>query len=255
METHGTLWVRRFAGDSPPLVALHGFTQTGAAFSRFAAQLAAAVLAIDLPGHGRTTIAPVTMAATVESIAELLDQQAEPVPLVGYSQGGRVALHVALQHPELISHLVVVSGSPGIEDPDQRAARRHADEALAAGVEADGLEAFLDRWLADPRLGTADPERAVADRAMRMENTAGGLAAALRGLGQGSQEYLGPALAAVAVPTVFVAGSLDEDYARSAAAMAATVPDAKLVLLSWTGHNPLRDRPGELAARVSEFLG
>ena len=50
---------------------------------------------------------------------------------LGYSMGGRYALHVALRHPELVRRLVLVSATGGIDDPAERAARREGDEALA----------------------------------------------------------------------------------------------------------------------------
>src|SRR5436190_1911294 len=69
---------------------------------------------------------------------------------LGYSMGGRIALHVALGHPDDVSRLVLVGATPGIVDPIDRATRCEADEALAAMVERVGVDAFLEQWLAQP---------------------------------------------------------------------------------------------------------
>src|SRR6185312_15342086 len=100
--------------------------------------------------------------------------------LVGYSMGGRLALHVALALPGRVGRLVLIGASPGIADPDQRAARRAADEALADEVDVMTIEAFADRWA---RTGVlADQPAAVRARvhADRLRNAPQGLAAALR---------------------------------------------------------------------------
>ena len=78
---------------------------------------------------------------------------------VGYSMGGRLCLQLALDHPDVVDRLVLASASPGIADDRERAARRDSDEALARGVERDGVDAFLERWLAQPMFATLPRER------------------------------------------------------------------------------------------------
>ena len=58
---------------------------------------------------------------------------------VGYSMGGRLCLRLALDRPDLVRGLMLVSTSPGIADPTERAARVEADELLADSVERDGV--------------------------------------------------------------------------------------------------------------------
>ncbi len=88
-------------GAGPLLVALHGFTLTGAQFAPLATYLDRHVLAPDLPGHGDTRVTPVDLPTTIDAIAGWLTGLATPVPVVGYSMGGRVAMSLALDHPEL----------------------------------------------------------------------------------------------------------------------------------------------------------
>src|SRR5262249_56537802 len=73
---------------------------------------------------------------------------------VGYSMGGRLCLQLALDRAELVDRLVLVSASPGIRGEVERAARREADERQAQEIERDGVDAFLERWLAQPMFAT-----------------------------------------------------------------------------------------------------
>ena len=89
---------------------------------------------------------------------------------VGYSMGGRVSLHAALAHPDAVERLVLIGATAGIDDPDERAARREADDRLADHIEAVGVPAFIDEWLANPLF--AGLTEATALRSDRLRNTA-----------------------------------------------------------------------------------
>src|SRR5687767_4281016 len=162
------------------LVLLHGFTATGRSWDpvrrRIAAGAYGEVLAPDVRGHGAAGAA---RPATIEAcVADLL--QPAPYALGGYSMGGRLALHLALAQPRLVRRLVLVSATAGLADPDDRAARRRADEELAEGLERAGLEPFARWWGAQPLFAGQSPEVAGFARADRLRNTAEGLAASLR---------------------------------------------------------------------------
>jgi 2-succinyl-6-hydroxy-2,4-cyclohexadiene-1-carboxylate synthase len=256
MESEG-LWVRRFAGESPPLVALHGFTQTGAVYAELAGLLGKEVLAPDLPGHGRSSEVPVSFASAVNGVAEVLASLAGPLPLVGYSQGGRMALGVALERPELVSNLVLVSASAGIEDEVEREERNRADATLAEELREGGLSSFLDRWLGQTmfeRLQRRDADWRAADLKARFENTADGLAAALVGMGQGSQPYFGRRLGELAMPVLLLAGRLDEKYVSIATAMSLALPYGTLHIIPDAGHPLIAEKPRVVANLMRGFL-
>ena len=106
--------------------------------------------------------------ATADALAALLEaRDAAPAHVVGYSLGARVALRLAVAHPDVVDRLVLESPSAGLPTEAERAARRAADEALAARLEADGIERFVDEWERNPVFagaGSPDPDR-VARRA------------------------------------------------------------------------------------------
>jgi len=110
-----------------PVVLLHGFAGTARHWDRVIAELPEgrfAPLALNLADADPLT--PDGVARLVSSATA-----AEPAILVGYSMGGRLALHAALAMPDRILRLVLVSASAGIEDRSVRDARRVADDALA----------------------------------------------------------------------------------------------------------------------------
>ncbi len=144
------------------------------------------VLRVDAPGHGKSS----EVRAGLSEGARLITVRGGGATYIGYSMGARFVLHAALANPSVVHGLVLVGGTGGIDEPEARAERRRADAALAHRLEHDGLEAFLDSWLAQP-LFAGLPD-AAQFREERGENTVDGLADSLRQAGTGSQEPLWP---------------------------------------------------------------
>jgi 2-succinyl-6-hydroxy-2,4-cyclohexadiene-1-carboxylate synthase len=249
----------RAAGNMPvpeptPLVLLHGFTQTGRSWGPVVKALGGRFPLVlpDAPGHGRSSS---TRADLWETAGLLTGTAGRRAFWAGYSMGGRMALHVALAHPALAERLVVISATAGIDDPAERAARRRADEALAARIEHDGLAPFLSWWLAQPMFATLPAQQAGLEA--RLTGTAEGLASSLRLAGTGAQEPLWdrlPELSARAVPVLAIAGGLDPKYCEHAERLAAAVgPTATVLIVQGAGHACHLERPGEVAAAISAF--
>src|SRR5205823_2084988 len=131
-----------------------------------------------------------------------------PAAWLGYSMGGRFALHAALRHPAAVQRLIAVSATGGLDAPAARSARREADEALAARVEAEGVEAFVKWWLARPLFQTLPPGAAAVES--RLGGTAAGLASSLRLAGTGSQQPLWSQLQQLDMPVLVVVGERDD---------------------------------------------
>ncbi len=246
----GTLAIRRFEGSRPTIVALHGFGLHGAQFAPLAAVTGWAIDAPDLPGHGLTTIEPVDLDTTITALAAWIEDTGHR-RVLGYSQGGRLALHLAWRRPDLVEALVVVSAGAGLEG-EPLEMRREIDEAGASRIERDGVGAYLDGWLDDPVFGTTrldEPSR-TADRALRMENAASGLAAALGGLGQGALPKV--PVEALACPILWIAGALDAGYVAIMATLAASRGD-DLVIVPAVGHNVIAEAPAAIACAVAAW--
>lgn len=228
------------------LLLLHGFTNTGASWDAVRAALPAGyrALAPDLRGHGRAAArAPVTLDAVLGDLVRLSDAALQrsggQFTLAGYSMGGRLALHAALS-PRLrdrVARLVLIGASPGLSDAGDRAARRAADELLAAEIEPLTVEGFARRWAQTAVLADQPPavrEAAHHDR-LRNPSTAG-LAAALRGLGTGRLPSLWERLQEIDVHVTLIVGERDERFAAIAERMAAALRDGSVIRVEGAGH-------------------
>lgn len=225
---------------------VHGFTQTARSWEPVCDRLDSGTdtTALDVPDG-------LDWDATVAALADAGGRGR----WVGYSMGGRLALAVALQHPDLVQSLVLVSAAAGIADPAARRLRVDADERLAAEVERDGLDAFLGRWLAQPLFATLPPEAAgVADR--RAGNTVARVAHQLRALGQGVQPDYSSRLGELGprrLPVLLVTGALDAKYCDLADALAAAIgPTARRVTVPGAGHAVHLEHPASFAALLAD---
>jgi 2-succinyl-6-hydroxy-2,4-cyclohexadiene-1-carboxylate synthase len=238
-------------GRGPRLALVHGFTQNRRCWGEFASQLASQfeVVLVDAPGHGDST----GVEADLADGARLIGEAAGRATYLGYSMGGRHVLRLALDRPDVVARQVLIGASPGLADPDERAARRRADDALADRIEAIGVDAFLDEWLAQPLFASLPAGAACVEE--RRENTAAGLAASLRLAGTGAQEPLWDRLGETTVPTLLVVGADDAKFGAVAERMAAAMgAGATIVAVPGAGHAPQLERPEITAAVVTEWL-
>ena len=241
-----------------PLVCLHGFLGSAADWAPLAPRLPGVrLVAPDLPGHGDATAVPraaYLFEAAAEAVVATLDAAGiGRAALAGYSMGGRLALHLALAHPQRWTCLVLESASPGLPDAAARRDRRSLDAERAEALRAD-LRRFVEAWYALPLFRTLTRTQ----RARLAERRAAGqpdtLAEALVGMSTGAQPDLWPRLAALAVPTVAMAGAEDEKFVGIAERMARASPRVRALSVAGAGHNVHVERPEAWAAVVRAAL-
>lgn len=251
-------------GRGPALMLLHGFTGTGSSLAGLSAAFEREfeTLAPDLPGHGASTGGArggrYAFDDALQDLLATLDAAGHRCAhWLGYSMGARLALGCAVLHPARVASLVLIGGRAGIADPAERAARRRADDELAARIEALGVEAFVDEWLAQPLFATQqrlDPAVRAEQRRGRLVHEARELAASLRGLGPGAQPPLFAELPRVDVPVLLVAGALDTRFVAAAHDMAAILPHAEVCEIAAAGHAAHLEQPAAVIAAVGDFL-
>ncbi len=250
------------SGEGTPVTLLHGFTQSGRSWLEVISRMPAGWMWIvpDLRGHGETRTrsgAPCTMDACARDLALLWDHLGvSRTHLVGYSMGGRLALHVAARRPERILSLLTIGAHAGLEE-DAREGRRRGDDALAQRIEQDGLEAFVNHWSSLPLFAGLErrgPAFVAQIRAERMTNHVAGLACSLRGMGAGVMEPLWDELGTVSFPCTFVAGQLDHGYVTSARRLASTVPHGHVEVVPRAGHTVHQERPEAFARLLATHL-
>jgi 2-succinyl-6-hydroxy-2,4-cyclohexadiene-1-carboxylate synthase len=235
------------------VVLLHGFGGTRRAWDGVVARLDAErylPLALDLPGHGAAAgERPITFARCV---ARVLAQAPEAFTLCGYSMGARIALHVALAAPARVTRLVLIGCHPGIEDERERAERRRSDGELAAALEREPFERFIERWRAQPLFADDPPEVGRLAREDHRRNRPDALAAALRGLGTGQMQPLWPRLRELRLPTRVLVGERDAKFIALGRRMVALLPHARLEVVGG-GHALALENPDAVARSLQRL--
>jgi 2-succinyl-6-hydroxy-2,4-cyclohexadiene-1-carboxylate synthase len=253
------LWESATRGRGPPLLLLHGFGWTHRSFDDLVPGIEAGhqLILADLPGHGASVAPTDGFERSLAALAsELGARDAGPLPVIGYSMGARLALGLAVGWPALVSRLVLISGSPGLESEAARVARRRADEALASDLEQLGVERFLDRWEAGPlfaRLRALPVERQAELRAHRTKDAAG-MAVALRHLGLGAQPSYWGRLGELSIPVLLMTGAEDPKFTELARTMSGRIVQAETLSLAGCGHAPHLESPGQVVGPLRSFL-
>jgi 2-succinyl-6-hydroxy-2,4-cyclohexadiene-1-carboxylate synthase len=183
------------------------------------------------------------------------DERVGEVPaagaLVGYSMGGRIALHAALRQPGAFAALVLIGVSAGVEDREER---RRSDEALAAWMEQHSIEEVVERWEAQPVFAGQSRELRDRQRPGRLSHDPRLLARLLRSAGQGAVPPVWDRLHELSFPVLLMAGELDQRYVEAAQRMAERLPDARVRIVPGSGHAPQLEQPELVAELLDEHL-
>ena len=230
--------VHSWAGAGEPVLFLHGFTGTGLDVEGIATGLGEgqAVIAPDLPGHGRTEFLSNRGGAWVECLYSLLKaMNLSRVHLCGYSMGGRLAMRLARAIPACISTLTLLSCFPGIRDEAARVERRRWDLAVGENALRMGAITFAKHWEGLPLLKIYRPgllSRRVSER--REKQNPAGLNHALEEFGSGVVPPCWERLHELEMPTVLLAGQFDSRYCDFMQEMAVEV--GEFHVLEGAGH-------------------
>jgi 2-succinyl-6-hydroxy-2,4-cyclohexadiene-1-carboxylate synthase len=251
-------------GQAPALVLLHGFTGSSASWAEITEMIGGRrrTIAIDLPGHGRTESSNQIHHYRMESVAgdiiKLLHTlNVGEMDLLGYSMGGRLALYMAIHNPTCFKSLILECASPGLDSLNARQERVDNDEKLAKFIEAEGVAAFIEHWQKLPLFASQnnlDSKKLAQQHRRRLNNSAVGLANSLRGMSTGCQPSLWPELAGFRVPTLLMAGALDEKFVAISKQMVGKITDSRIEIFPGAGHNIHFEQPGEFLKAVQKFL-
>jgi esterase len=246
-----------FGAAGPPLLVLHGLLGSARNWTSVGKQLAAThrVVTADLRNHGRSpwaeTMSFDEMAGDVAALIKRHDLG--PTAVIGHSLGGKVAMHLALRHAELVERLVVVDVAP--------VAYAHTFGPFVEAMQEIDLAAVHRRVDADLQL-----EQTIADAVVRnfllqnLTKTHAGFAwqVNLAALAANMPELLGfPKVQSVAYngPTLFVAGGRSryvKDEHRPL--IARLFPNTEYAVIAGAGHWVHAERPIEFLAETRRFL-
>ncbi|HXF81042.1 MAG TPA: alpha/beta hydrolase [Usitatibacter sp.] len=238
----------------PAIVFVHGAAFDHSVWqwqSRYFAHHGCCVLAVDLPGHGRS---PGMIRARIEDWASwlvaLLDAAGlAQAALVGHSMGSLIALQAALAAPDRVRRLALVgSAVPMAVGEAFRAAAREAPD-VALDMEAAWGHARLSQLGASAVPGST---LLGASRCLNARSRPGALAAALEACNAYRPDA--QALGSLAVPTLVAAGKRDQMTPfKAGRALASAIPGARLVALE-AGHSMMSEAPRELLRALGDFL-
>lgn len=202
------------------------------------------VIAVDLPGHGASgTVAP-SIASFATAILDILPEKFD---LMGLSLGGAISQQIALEHPDRVRKLVLVSTAPKFGEPD-------AWIQKAADVRAGKLDEFshgtLERWFS-PTWRFAHPASYEYWRQMVSTSPAEGYALACEAL----SGFNNTSLESIQVPTLIVAGEQDTSTPPSVVQTLQAIPGSRYEEFSPAAHLLNVERAAEFNQLVDEFLG
>jgi len=244
------------------ILLLHGFMGSAADWGWISGSLAEDFYCIapDLPGHGKSTSLPdetYTMEGTAQAVVELMEALGiQRATIAGYSMGGRLALYLALRHPERCAGLFLESASPGIEGTEERAARREDDEEQAQRLESGDFDGFLRGWYRQPLFASLARREGMVEALIeaRRSNDPLELARSLRGMGTGSQPSSWNELEDLRVPTLAVTGEIDGKFVGIAREMAERSQRIFVETIPSAGHNVRLEAPEAYLSSVRHSI-
>lgn len=264
MKTRANNIVMRYqvAGDGRWLTLIHGagdnleaWWNQIPAFSRHFR-----TLSYDLRAHGQTETPPAeyTTDLLVQDLRELLRVLRVPQTFVlGYSMGGRVALGLALAHPEMVPALILANSGVAPVQRGEAEVQQMAEtrRKRIEQVEKDGLEAIMDETTAmvfSPGFAQKHPDVFQQYKEIRLKNDASGYLTVSRAMLWGMPA---PDVSRLHCPTLIIGGDYDMGAGPEAArASQRLIAGARLVVLP-TGHAAMVEQPQQFNAAVLDFLG
>ncbi len=240
----------------PALLLIHGFPLDHRLWDAQVTALARTmrVIAPDLRGHGASDlpVGPCTMEQHADDLAALLDHlQVSTAVVAGLSMGGYIALAFWRRHAQRVRALALLDTRA---EPDSVVARASRD-ASAARVKAVGAETFAREML--PRLlapaSLVDAKISAAALKMMASQSVAGIAGALGGLRDRADSR--PTLPSITAPTLVLVGEADVlTPPADAQAMAAAIPNARLVVVPSAGHLSPMENPKAVNAALRELV-
>ena len=250
------------AGQGQPVVLLHGWSTSAAAFSELADLLqdSCRVLIPDLPGHGHSSPAPVNDSLGLATVLAAWLQtvvSGTEVTLVGWSLGGMVALEMAAAGPLPLHRLVLIGSTPrftnaedwphGLPAAQVRALSRNLARRFDATLGEFFALTFAGEKLSPERLRRIR-NRVVHNRPLPDRDAASAL---LKFLVTQDQRHLLPR---ITLPTLVLHGEEDRiTPAGAGQALAERLPDGKFIGFPGLGHAPFLSSPQDMAAALRKF--
>lgn len=235
---------------------LHAFPLSAVMWERMAIELQSlrddtALLLIDLPGFGGSTLRPkwhlnmlpVELRAIIERYTR------NPVTIAGVSVGGYLAFEFFRSNPDLVRGLVLSNTRAEADSEEEKRGRA----VFATEVLARGPEAAIDRLYSNFVTPETEPEIAIDIRNWIMEAKSEAIAAALNAMAERDDSR--DLLPLITVPSLVISGERDVMMrTTNMRAMAGALEDSSFVEIKGAAHLTAAEKPREWAEALASFL-
>lgn len=251
------------AGTGPAVLMLHGSGPGATGISNFAPNIGHLaqnfrVIAVDMPGWGKSDTVTVDKRDHVQSALELLDAlEIDKAAFIGNSMGGMTSVRFATTHPDRISHLVTMgpgSGTPGMFVAAGLSEGLRTLQQAYRDPSVEGMRKLVDVMTFDPKFAT---DELVAQRSETARSRPDHLKNFLDGLGSDrARHMLEPhKIAQISVPTLLIHGRDDRVvHFEHSLRLHSLIPDSRLLLINRCGHWAQLEHAAEFNRVVSGFL-
>lgn len=232
--------------DPIPQVFLHGFLGSPTLWQPIQSRCAGPTFCPSLPGHGPSPwlIPDADFEAVVDALAQRIPFSR--FALHGYSLGARLALALALRHPERVLSLTLIGVDPGIRDQQARIERQKWEAELGHKLMHSDLASFVKEWESLPLFASQQhlsEQVQKAQRSDRLDHDRAALAWSLRVLGTGQMPSYWSQIPSLCMPTLVLTGAEDPKFTEIGRALASLHPLVVHRIAAGCGHNLLLEDP------------
>ena len=172
--------------------------------------------------------------------------------LLGYSMGGRLALHALLDNPSLWNKSLIISAHPGLQDERAKLERMADDAEWAGKALTTDWNTFLQSWDQQGVLQGREPQK--PDPRSKLINRRRAIARSFMEWTLGKQDDLRSPLTKLDTPLLWLTGERDRKFTQLAQELIPSLPRARHLALPEVGHRVPWEAPNELLEQLNEFL-
>ena len=253
-------YIEKGPTDKPALILLHGFMGNSSDWDPMLTLLSNdyRCIAIDLPGHGKSSAIHVLEDDGFEETCRLIVEQLENSPyrefiFVGYSLGGRIAMYLnaCFKLPEniVLRGLCIEGGNFGLLNAEEKHARLKNDIAWAERFEQQPIVDVLDDWYQQQVFSSLNPEQRQDLVVKRSDNLGKSIGMMLRSTSLAKQPHLLEALHRSTIPMLYICGEADKKFQHLAEQSQLTYQ-----IIAQAGHNAHVEQPERFTHVLNTFL-
>lgn len=261
-ERTNFMWHMNIVGkhDGFPLLWLHGFMGSSEDWLPLVNEHFPEYrnILVDLPGHGKSLFSGQNnYPAFLDSLRQQLNSLGIKTFIpIGYSMGGRIALHLQQHDPDHIPALVGLSTAPGLKTDQEIQQRRLSDTELMNKLDKQGFNTFLSKWYKFPLFQSISKDKELLNNLTitRSFNNPGQLRQALDLFGTAAMFSLWEKLPEIDIPVLLISGSKDSKYCNINREMVTLLSRGDHQIIENADHAFHLEKPLETAHLIRHFL-